>query len=207
MAMPATGFLKERVPKAGLPMIEITIPRFGVERPPSGKIVIGRIVSDYRGTLSCGGKLTPGAAERLRRLRAVVDIDVVSSDSFGTARDELAVIPLEPHILETGEHDEEKRLYVSSHEPQRIAAFGNGRNDARMLKTVRDAGGLAIAVDNGEGCAVEALVSAHIFITGINNALDLLLDPIRCKATLRTLTSSAKKAAGSPGKRTLSRAC
>jgi len=67
-----------------------------------------------------------------------------------------------------------------------IAAFGNGRNDALMLKAVKDAGGLAIAVDNGEGCAVEALQNAHIFIVGITNALDLLLDPTRCKATLRT---------------------
>jgi len=36
--------------------------------------------------------------ERLRRLRALVEIDVVSSDSFGTARDELAMIPLEPTL-------------------------------------------------------------------------------------------------------------
>jgi soluble P-type ATPase len=167
-------------------MIEINVPRFGVEERPSGKILIHRIVSDFTGTLSCGGKLTPGAAERVRKLRELVDIDVVSSDSFGTARDELATIPLEPHILETSEHDEEKRLYVSARQPQLIAAFGNGRNDALMLRTVRDAGGLAIAVDNGEGCAVEALQSAHIFITGITNALDLLLDSTRCKATLRT---------------------
>ena len=89
-------------------------------------------------------------------------------------------------MLETSEHDEEKRLYVSSREPQRIAAFGNGRNDALMLRTIRDAGGLAIAVDNGEGCAIEALQSAHIFITSITSALDLLLDTTRCKATLRT---------------------
>lgn len=55
-----------------------------------------------------------------------------------------------------------------------------------MLKAVKDAGGLAVAVDNGEGCAPEAMQNAHIFIVGITNALDLLLEPIRCKATLRT---------------------
>jgi soluble P-type ATPase len=91
-------------------MIEISIPRFGIGKPPSGRLLIRRIVSDYTGTLSCGGKLTPGVAERLRKLKALVDIDVVSSDSFGTAHDELRVIPLEPHILRTNEHDEEKRL-------------------------------------------------------------------------------------------------
>jgi len=33
-------------------MIEIAVPRFGVGKPPSGKILIRRIVSDYTGTLS-----------------------------------------------------------------------------------------------------------------------------------------------------------
>jgi hypothetical protein len=55
-----------------------------------------------------------------------------------------------------------------------------------MLQTVKEVGGLSVAVDNGEGCAVEALQSAQIFIIGITNALDLLLDTTRCKATLRT---------------------
>ncbi len=167
-------------------MIEISIPRFGPGRPSSGRISIARIVTDYTGTLSCGGKLTAGVEDRLRRLKALVEIHVISSDSFGTAREELAAIPLEPHILTTCEHDEEKREYVNAHEPNLIAAYGNGRNDALMLKAVKDAGGLAIAVDNGEGCAFEAMQNAHIFVMGIANALDLLLEPIRCKATLRT---------------------
>jgi soluble P-type ATPase len=167
-------------------MIEILIPRFGPGRPASGKLTIAKIVTDYTGTLSCGGELTPGVKNRLRRLKALVEIHVISSDSFGTAHAELAAIPLEPHILTTSEHDEEKRKYVEAHEPKLVAAFGNGRNDALMLKTVRDAGGLAIAVDNGEGCAVQALQNADIFIVGIANGLDLLLDRTRCKATLRT---------------------
>lgn len=167
-------------------MIEILVPRFGLGKPPLGKIIIKKVVSDYTGTLSCGGRLTSGVEDRLRRLKAYLDIHVVSSDSFGTAHGQLAVIPLEPHILRTNEHDEEKREYVKSREPNSIEAFGNGRNDALMLKTVKDAGGLAVAVDNGEGCAPEAMQNAHIFIVGITNALDLLLEPIRCKATLRT---------------------
>ncbi len=124
--------------------------------------------------------------DRLRRLKEVVEVHVVSSDSFGTAHQQLAAIPLKPHILKGEKHDEEKRQYVEKREPGLVAAFGNGRNDALMLKTVRDAGGLAVAVDNGEGCAVEALLNAHILIVGIANALDLLLEPTRCKAALRT---------------------
>ncbi len=95
-------------------MIETPIPRFGPGRPASGKITIAYIVTDYTGTLSCGGELTPGVKNRLRRLKAMAEIHVVSSDSFGTVRAELAAIPLEPHILTTSEHDEEKRKYVEA---------------------------------------------------------------------------------------------
>jgi len=124
-------------------MIEIPIPRFGPGRPPAGKITINKIITDYTGTLSCGGKLTPGVEDRLRKLKAIVGIHVVSSDSFGTAREQLSAIPLEPHLLATDEHDEEKRECVNAHEPNLIAAFGNGRNDALMLKAVKGTGGLA----------------------------------------------------------------
>jgi hypothetical protein len=44
---------------------------------------------------------------------------------------------------------------------------------------------LALAVDNGEGCAVDALLHSNLVVVGAANVLDLLLDPVRLKATLR----------------------
>ncbi len=126
--------------------------------------------------------------DRLRRLKELVEIHVISADSFGTASGQLAAIPLEPHILEQGKkHDTEKQKYIKKKglDPSKVAAFGNGNNDALLLETVRKADGLAIAVDNGEGCSVQAIQNAHLFIVNIVNALDLLLEPTRCKATLR----------------------
>ena len=90
-----------------------------------------------------------------------------------------------PHILKTRSHDVEKRAYVERFDPQHVAAFGNGNNDRLLLWRVKEAGGLAIAVDNGEGCAIDALVNAHILIVGAVNAFNLLLEPTGCKATLR----------------------
>jgi hypothetical protein len=46
-------------------------------------------------------------------------------------------------------------------------------------------GGVAIAVDNGEGCATDALLNSNLFITGAANALDLIIETKGCKATLR----------------------
>lgn len=162
------------------PGIEILIPHF------AEPLRIERIVSDYTGTLSFGGRLVPGVAERLRKLKKLVEIHVVTADTRGTARKELARVPLAPHILNLGaRHDILKRNYVKKLVPSRVAVFGNGNNDALLLRAVRDAGGLAIAVDNGEGCSVQTMQSANLFIGNIVNALDLLLDPTRCQATLR----------------------
>jgi soluble P-type ATPase len=69
--------------------------------------------------------------------------------------------------------------------PRYVASFGNGNNDRLHLKVVKEAGGLAIAVENGEGCALEAILNANVFVVGAVNALDLLLEPTRLRATLR----------------------
>jgi len=60
-------------------------------------------------------------------------------------------------------------------------ALGNGNNDRRMLK----AAGVGIAVSEGEGCAVDAITSADILVNGAMDALNLLLNTKRLKATLR----------------------
>jgi soluble P-type ATPase len=93
---------------------------------------------------------------------------------------------LPPKIYEQNErHNVLKEKHAAENNPIQIAAFGNGNNDELLLKTVSEAGGLAVAVDNGEGCSMLAMQNANIFIVGIVNALDLLLEPTRCKATLR----------------------
>lgn len=161
-------------------------PGIMIKIPDHPDLAIHRIVSDYNGTLSQAGKMSPGVAERLRRLRELVEIDVITSDTFGTAAAELAATGLQPIPFPPGvRHEEAKAEHVQSRDAAHIAAFGNGNNDRLMLKAVKEAGGLAIAVDDGEGCAVETLLSAELFIVGIVNALDLLLDPTRCKASLR----------------------
>jgi soluble P-type ATPase len=158
-----------------------------IEIPGSCDRDIRAIVSDYTGTLSFDGGLIAGVEERLRRLKELVDVHIVTADSFGTAREELATIPLPVHILEGDKHDQQKRDYLRNHnlDPRNVAVLGNGNNDRLLLRAVKDAKGLAVALDNGEGCAVEAILNADLFVVGIVNALDLLLAPTRCKATLR----------------------
>jgi soluble P-type ATPase len=160
--------------------IQIDIPGFR-------KLDIRALCSDYTGTLSLEGELITGVKRRLRKLATIVDICVLTSDTRRTAKIELQSIPLDPIIIKALEHDVEKRNYLRKNlNPKHVAVLGNGRNDKLWLQEVSKAGGLAIAVDVGEGCAIEALKNADIFVCGITNALDLLLDSDRAKATLRS---------------------
>lgn len=154
--------------------------------PGFGTLRISTLISDYSGTLTRGGKLTEGVEERLIRLAEVVEIVVLTSDTFGTARKELAAIPAMIEILEGEHHAAQKREYVRQRvDVTQVAALGNGVNDRLMLAAVQAAGGLAVAVDNGEGVAAQTVAGATLLIHGAANALDLLLEPERLVASLR----------------------
>ena len=154
--------------------------------PGLGALEISRVVTDYTGTHSFKGRVRPGVRARLARLARLVEVHVLTVDTFGTVRRELRQIPIKLHILKSGgRHDRQKQRFVLRHDPKHVAAFGNGNIDRLMLRAVRDAGGLAVAVDNGEGCAVDAIRGANVFVHGSEHALDLLLEPNVTKATLR----------------------
>jgi soluble P-type ATPase len=157
--------------------IVIPIPGFGDRR-------IEVLITDYTGTLACGGRLVAGVRERLLSVRDALDLHVVTADTFGTADAELSGI-VTPYRLREARHDVEKERFVKRFNAERVVAFGNGNNDRLMLRAVKNDGGIAVAIDNGEGCALDAVLNSHIHIVGAANALDLLLDPTRCKATLR----------------------
>ena len=155
-----------------------------IEIPGFGDREVRTVVVDYTGTLSYRGELVDGVKERIVQLSKLVDVHVISADSTCTAKKHLGDLPLTLHILKAEHQDCAKREYVLALAPEYIAAFGNGNNDRLFLRAVKERAGLAIAVDNGEGCAVDAIVSSHVFIHGAVNALDLLLDVGHLVATL-----------------------
>jgi len=174
-----TGGECHEVEQMNKPGITIDISGFG-------KLQINALLSDYTGTLSFAGKLSPGVRDRLVRLSQLVDIHVLTADSFGTAEEELRGLPLVCRKLSGPGEDSQKQRYAMELNPRCLASFGNGNNDRLHMKLVKESGGVTIAVDNGEGCAHEAIRNAHIVVTGAANALDLLLEPTRLRATLRS---------------------
>ena len=73
-------------------------PGISIEIPGFGTRVIRTVVSDYTGTLSCTGRLVPGVKECLLKLLSFVELNIITSDSYGTAKQELDGI-LVPHFL------------------------------------------------------------------------------------------------------------
>jgi soluble P-type ATPase len=155
-------------------MIEIDIPGYGLVR-------LEHLVSDFTGTLSVDGILLPEVEARLNKLSKMVQIHILTADTFGKARAALKDVDCELHILDGENHDVQKEGYVNRLGAESVVALGNGNNDRKMLKAAK----IGIAVMEGEGCAVDAIMAADILVRAALDGLDLLLNTKRCKATLR----------------------
>ncbi|NPA48847.1 MAG: HAD hydrolase family protein [Thermodesulfobacteria bacterium] len=156
-------------------MFEIEIPRYG-------KLRLKHLVFDFNGTLAVDGHLKPGVRERFLELAKELTLHVITADTFGRAKKALYDLPCKLLILPPEEpHDEAKLKYVEELGPKYVAAIGNGENDILMLSEAA----LGVAVLLEEGVAREVLLAADILVKDINDALDLFLNPLRLKATLR----------------------
>jgi soluble P-type ATPase len=149
-----------------------------LEIPGSEPLTVKQLVLDFTGTLSCDGVLLPGVAERLKNLAEHLQVTVLTADTFGTAAEQLRPLPVNLRLIQTGL---DKAVFMAGLEKSETAAIGNGRNDIAMVRMA----GLGIAVIGPEGCAGELIAAARIVCLNILAALDLLLNPLRIKATLR----------------------
>lgn len=155
-------------------MMEIDIPGFG-------PVKLEHLVSDFTGTLSVDGKLLSGIKKRLNKISEFLSVHILTADLFGSAEAELEEIRCKVHILAGEDQDVQKKIYIQNLGADRVIAIGNGNNDRLMLKAAM----IGIAVTEEEGCSVEALMSAKIHVHTAVNGLDLVLNPLRLKATLR----------------------
>lgn len=156
-------------------MIEMEIPGYGTLR-------FSYLVLDYNGTLARDGVLVSGVESRLRVLSESVDVHVLTADTFGSVERELARIPCMVSVIPRENQAKAKAEYVRNLGSESTVTIGNGRNDRFMLEE----SALGIAVVQAEGGAVAAVLSADVVSTNIVDALDLLLNPLRLTATLRS---------------------
>jgi len=107
-------------------MAEIT-----VELPVKTTVMVKDRVLDFYGTLSRDGNLLPGMAGKLMQLAEHVRITVLTTDTFGTAKEALCGLPVDVRIVLSGAG---KERFVRELGPERSVAIGNGRNDVGMIR-------------------------------------------------------------------------
>ena len=155
-------------------MIQIDIPGFG-------KLSLIHAVFDYNGTLATNGEMTNGVRKRLLKLGEKINIHVITADTYGLAASQLKSLPVELSIIKKTNEDEQKVAFINNLDSEKVIAFGNGNNDKRMLQTAK----IGVAVVGSEGCSTRSIQSSDIVVQSILDGIDLLLQPQRCKATLR----------------------
>jgi soluble P-type ATPase len=156
-------------------MIEIAIPGYR-------KLHLKHLVLDYNGTLAVDGELLPGVKDALKGLAEELQIHILTADTFGKVQSRVENIPCELSILPVDNQDTGKLDYVKGLGSEYTVCIGNGRNDRLMLKEAA----LGMAVILEEGAAMETLAVADVVCTSILSALELLTNPLRLTATLRS---------------------
>ena len=149
-----------------------------LELPGRAPTELTDLVLDFTGTLSLDGTVLPGVAERLAEIAKHLRITVLTADTFGKADEALRDLPVQAWVLKTGE---DKARYVARLGAERVIAIGNGRNDVAMLTIAA----IGIAVIGPEGAAGDILRVAKVVVRDVLEALDLVMNSLRLKATLR----------------------
>ena len=152
-----------------------------IDVPGSAALELAHLVLDYNGTIAVDGEPLPGVREKLGQLSKVMDIHVITADTYGTVREKLRGYPLLVKVIGPTGQDAAKEAYVEKLGQDCVVAIGNGRNDGLMLARAR----LGIGVIQQEGAASEVLVKGDVLCTDIVDALELLLNTDRLRATLR----------------------
>ena len=156
-------------------MIDIEIPGFRL-------LQLAHLVLDYNGTLAVNGEMIEGVKSRLNALAGSLGIHVVTADTFGKAARALDGLDGRLVILPPGNQAAAKADYVRQLGGQATVAIGNGRNDRLMLEQAA----LGIAVLGEEGTAAAAILAADLVVRDVFSALELLRNPRRLVATLRS---------------------
>jgi len=146
--------------------------------PGRGELRLEHLLLDVNGTLTTRGALIDGVEARIDRLRGILDIRLVSADTFGTLDAIAERLRVDAGRAGTG-RDKLRVLDEWGHE--RSAVVGNGANDALVL----EAAAVGFVVLGPEGTSISALLAADVMCASAADALDLLLDPKALSATLR----------------------
>lgn len=155
-----------------------------IKIPGMGDVKIKYVVFDLNGTLSMSGEIDPVLPAKMKQLmERGLEVYILSSDTRGKLRKlatELGVMPKRVKSEDKGA--EEKAEFIKKLGEDSVIAVGNGMNDYLMLKLAR----IGIVILGSEGAATKSIINGDICVKNPINAIDIILDPITLKSTLRS---------------------
>ena len=146
--------------------------------PGKGLIELTDAVFDINGTLAVDGQPISGVAKCLQTLGDHLSLHALTAGTHGNLAELERSLGIPLQIISTGE---DKARFVQQLGPANVIAFGNGSNDAAMLRMAA----VGVAVLAAEGVSTRALQAADVLAQGPLDAIDLVLHPKRLIATLR----------------------
>lgn len=155
-------------------MLKLDIPGFK-------KLNIEHLVLDFNGTIAQDGTITKEIKDKINEIAKFLNIYILTADTFKSAKEELKGVNGRLIILDQKDQAAQKAQLVEELNPLHTIAIGNGRNDMRMLSFAA----IGITVLNKEGASGQTLTSSDIICRNIMEAMELLENPGRIKATLR----------------------
>ena len=155
-------------------MIEVNIPSYK-------KVYIENVVFDYNGTVATGGRLIDGIKEKLVDISKLVNIYIITADTFGTVRENFKDIDVEVKIISKENGAADKLNFLKELGSDRTIAVGNGNNDELMLKEST----IGVCVIGEEGLATKALLASDIVLKDVKDLFEMIKNKGRMIATLR----------------------
>jgi soluble P-type ATPase len=140
------------------------------------------IVFDYNGTLATDGRLSESVKARLTELSQTYELYVLTADTYGSAANECAGLPVVLKTFDRAGAAAFKAQVIRELNPAHCACFGNGFNDMSMFEKAA----LAVGVLGDEGIFAGLVNQSDILVKSIEDGLDLFLNNKRMCATLRS---------------------
>ena len=151
-----------------------------IEGPGQKPLEIESILIDFEGTLARDRRVHPKAKDKINLLAKRTRIYVFFRGEKERVEEALRKTKTEIVFLTEGEASRVKLDLLRQLGPAKAVAIGNGFDDASVIEEA----GLGICVIGKEGAAGPAIQKADVVVTDILDALDLLLKPLRHRATL-----------------------
>lgn len=149
--------------------------------PGRGELKIENVVLDYNGTIAVDGKIIEGVKELISKLKEYVNVYILTADTYGTVKEECSSLGVEVIDFPRENAGTFKKEIVMKLNGHKTICVGNGYNDIPMFKESI----LYVAVIEAEGSCGKLLANADIVTRSILEALNIILDENKVKATLR----------------------